>query len=249
MRVKVILAFVLLFTSTISQAHCPQGPDLAAALKEALQEGAKFAVSNLSKRDGFLKDAAVKILLPAEAQTALNKLQNTNAGRRLFKSALEPLVNQLITSLNRSAEDAVTTALPIFGDAIKNITILDGVKLLTGGERAATNFLKEATFQPLSDAFRPNINNSLEKKLVFNQSSNEIWKLFTQNYNNLARNPVNALLGLQPITDTRLDVFVTNKALDGLFLKIGDEEKKIREKPAARTSDLLKEVFGSLGGR
>ncbi len=245
---KITAAIFLLFISAnFTLAHCPAGPDLAAALKEALNLGAKEAIGRLSKKDGFLKDEAVKILLPSEAQSVIARLQSSSAGKKVYKAALQPIVNELVTSLNRSAEDAVTTALPIFGDAVKNITITDAMQLLTGGEKAATQFLREKTFQSLTDVFRPSVNTSLEKKLAFNKSSNDIWKSFTSTYNQLAGNPMNALLGLKPITDTKLDVFVTEKALNGLFLKIGDEEKKIRDKPAAQASDLLKEVFGKFG--
>ncbi|WP_089686951.1 DUF4197 domain-containing protein [Catalinimonas alkaloidigena] len=220
--------------------------EIISGLKSALQVGTDTAVANLTRVDGFYKDAAVKILLPPQAQGVIDKLNSSAAGRTLYKAALQPLVDDMVMSLNRSAEDAAQKATPIFVDAIRNITIRDGLNILYGPDTAATNYLRSNTFSRLSDAFEPSINQSLSKPLLAGRSANDLYNNFVNTYNKVANNPLNSFLGLQKIDDSNLSTYVTNKALDGVFLKIAREEKMIRENPGHRVNDILKRVFGKL---
>ena len=215
-------------------------------LKEALKVGTDTAVTQLTKVNGFYSDAVIKILLPEEASSVITKLNSTTAGKAIYDNALKPTVEKLIQSLNKSAEDAAVKAKPIFVNAITGITISDGINILQGSDTAATSYLKSKTYSDLKTAFTPDINTSLEKPLVASQSCNTIWNSFVTTYNTTANSPFNSFLDLDPIEDTNLASFVTGKALDGLFYKVGLEEKAIREDPVARVTEILEKVFGSL---
>lgn len=197
--------------------------EVANGLKEALRIGAQNASSQLSARDGFLKNAAVKILLPPEVQEVERTLRAVGMGH---------LVDEAVISLNRAAEDAATKAAPIFVSAITSITIQDGISILKGGNNAATNYLRGRTTSQLSSAFRPVIQSSLNKV-----GADRLWQTVFTTYNQLPliRNKVNP----------DLTGYVTERALSGLFLTIAQEEMKIRTNPAAQVTDLLKRVFGN----
>jgi len=195
--------------------------EIAAGLKQALEVGAQNSGNQLSALDGFFKNAAIKILLPPEAQ----KVEKT-----LRDLGMSNLVDKAILSVNRAAEDAAKSAAPIFIDAIKAMTIQDAVGILKGGDFAATNYLKDKTTSSLSSAFKPVIDNSLSKV-----GATKYWGDVFNTYNKFATNKINP----------DLSAFVTGKAIDGIFYQVSLEEQKIRKDPVARVTDLLKKVFGS----
>ncbi len=206
-------------------------------LKSSLNIGIEQAVSNLGVQDGFYKDAALKLLLPKEAQSIVDNIRLVPGG--------QALVDKAVLSLNRSAEDAVKEATPIFKNAILNMSLTDGVGILFGGNNAATEFLRKNTYSQLQAAFAPKVRASLSKPLVANVSTTETWNTLSSGFNSIAKSPVGAVAGLKQV-NVSLENYVTEKALDALFLKVAEEEKNIRTNPTARASDLLKRVFGQL---
>lgn len=195
--------------------------DVTAGLKEALAVGTANAVQTLSKSNGYFGDAAVKILLPGKMQTAAEVLK---------KAGYQKEVDDLILSMNRAAEQAAPKAKPIFEDAVKKMTFEDAQKILNGGNTAATDYFKAKTTPQLTDAFKPVIADSMNQVGV------------TRSYKALA-DRYTSLVPFGKMDSFDLDSYVTGKSLDGLFLKVGQEEAKIRTNPAARTTDLLKKVF------
>ena len=193
--------------------------EIISGLKEALTIGAQQSGNKLSALDGFFKNAAIKILLPPEAQKVEKSLRDIGLGG---------LVDKAVLSLNRAAEDAATSAAPIFINAIKGMTIQDAVGILRGGDFAATNYLKGKTTDPLTEAFRPVIEKSLGKV-----NATKYWSDVFTAYNRFAQNKINP----------DLSAYVTGKALDGIFYQVGLEEQKIRKDPVARTTEILKKVF------
>ena len=209
----------------------------AAGLKSSLDVGIENAVNILGIENGFMNDVLVKILLPAEAKPIIDNIRLIPGG--------EELVNRAILSLNRTAEDAVKEATPIFKHAITSITFKDAAGILFGGDYAATSYLKEKTSADLLAAFAPKVKNSLGKPLVANLSTTQSWNALTAAFNKVAASPVGIYGGMKPV-NVNLEEYVTQKALDALFLKVGEEEKKIRENPVARITAILKRVFGQL---
>ena len=189
-------------------------------LKEALKVGTDSSAKRLNKLDGFFANAAIKILMPDEAKKMENTLRNFGLGS---------LVDQAILSMNRAAEDAAGGVGEIFWTAIKQMSITDGLKILRGGDFAATDYLKAATTKILTEKFRPVIEASLIKT-----DATRYWKDAFTAYNRFSRTPVN----------TDLTGYVTERALKGLFYNIGLEEQKIRKDPAAQVTAILKKVFG-----
>lgn len=227
-------------TSGLTEAEIAEG------LKEALKVGTDTSVANVTKLDGYYKDALIKVLLPQEANDVLTKLKSYDEGMLLYESSLKFLEEDLILSLNRAAEDAANEAKPIFIDAITSMTISDAINILHGSDTAATNYLIKKTYNSLTAAYSPKINTSLDKKLIGNQSTNEIWNTFVITYNDIATSSFNLLMGLETIKETNISTYATQKALTGLFTKVGDEEKNIRENPEARVNAILEKVFGEL---
>ena len=211
--------------------------EVASGLKEALRVGSVNAANILSVEDGFYKDELVRILLPPEAQTITKNIQMIPGGK--------DLVDKVEIRLNRAAEDAVKEAAPIFASAITEMTIADAFGILKGENNAATLYLKSKTYSKLKDLFLPKVKTSLDKKLVANVSTNKSWNLLTGSYNKMADSFAGKLANLKPV-NTQLDEYVTNKALDALFLKVAEEEKQIRKDPLKRVNDILKRVFGEL---
>ena len=179
----------------------------------------------------------MKLLLPKEAQSIVDNIRLVPGG--------QALVDKAVLSLNRSAEDAVKEATPIFKNAILNMSLTDGVGILFGGNNAATEFLRKNTYSQLQAAFAPKVRASLSKPLVANVSTSETWNTLSSGFNSVAKSPVGAVAGLKQV-NVSLENYVTEKALDALFLKVAEEEKNIRTNPTARVSDLLKRVFGQL---
>jgi len=195
---------------------------VALGLKEALSVGTKNAVNRLSEKDGYFKNEAVKILLPEKVQKVASLLRS---------AGYQEEVDAFVLSMNRAAEKAAPQAVDIFAGAIKSMSFEDARKILEGGNTAATQYFKGKTSSQLFSAFKPDIS----------QSMNEVG--VTKAYKNMmGRYTATVPFGMAESLD--LDNYVTNKALDGLFYKLGQEEAKIRTTPAARTTGLLKMVFG-----
>jgi len=207
----------ILSTSGINE---PTSAEVSSGLKEALNIGISKGADQLSARDGYFK-SAYKILLPPEARKVTEKLK--------VIPGFSDVENVILEKINRGAEDAATKAKPIFISAIKNITLNDVFNILMGADDAATQYLKNATYSSLYSEFNPVIVNSLNK---FNAI--EYWSKATNAYNNIP---------LVQHVNPKLDDYVTNQALDGLFKMVANEEKEIRRNPVKRISELLRKVF------
>jgi len=189
-------------------------------IKEALNNGISTGTDFLSKTDGFFKNPSYKILFPPEALKMENALRNHGFGGQCDK---------VIESLNRGAEIAASEAKPVFIAAINQLTINDAISIVTGGDGAATSYLKTTTTSTLTAKFQPLIKQSLDKV-----QATKYWSDIMVNYNRLP--------GVQKINPD-LNAFVTEKALQALFSQIEIEENKIRQNPLSRTTELLKKVF------
>jgi hypothetical protein len=206
--------------------------DVVNGLKKALEVGTDTSVKRLSGVNGFLGDQAVKILLPPESQEAIARLRQL--------PVTKDLVDQTITAINRAAEDAAREAAPIFKDAIRNMTISDAMGILKGSDTSATHYLRNATYQSLWAAFLPKINASLGKPLVLNESAEGLYAKLINTYNKASLN--GALF--EQIKTNSLSEYVTGKALEGVFIKVAEEENNIRNKADHQVTDLLRKVFG-----
>ena len=199
----------------------PTEGETANGLKEALVTGIIKGTGLLSQTDGFFGNNLVKIPWPEEAQFVATALQKVGAGG---------LVDKVTLSLNRAAEKASGEAKDVFVVAIKQMTISDAMNILFGGDGQATAYLKKTTTGVLTEKFRPIIDNAMATT-----NATKFWGDATTTYNKIPFvKPVN----------TDLSGFVTQKALDGVFLMVEKEENKIRQDPFARVSDLMKKVFG-----
>lgn len=194
--------------------------DIIAGLKEALVVGSQKGTASLSKVDGFFANAALKILLPPEAQKVETTLRKVGLGKQ---------VDDAILSMNRAAEDACKSAAPIFVNAIKQMSFQDALGILKGSDTAATSYLKGKTTAQLTEAFRPVIEQSLAKV-----NATKYWNSLMTTYNKLPM--------VQKVNPD-LSGYVTEKSLGGIFYQVGLEEQQIRKDPLARTSDILKKVF------
>jgi Protein of unknown function (DUF4197) len=211
----------LLDTLRGSGARSPGDVKIGAALKEALQVGTENAVKLTGKTDGYFKNQAIKILMPEQ-------LRNLERGLRTVGYGAD--VDQLVLSMNRAAERAAPAAKDIFWNAIGEMTIDDTQKILGGGNTAATDYFKGKTTDKLTQTFRP----------VVERTMNEVG--VARQYNQLLGQA--KAIPFFRAEEYDLGGYVTGKALDGLFLVVGQEEQKIRTNPSARVTDLLKEVFG-----
>jgi len=194
--------------------------DIAAGLKEALNNGITKQVSKLTATDGFYKNQAVKILLPAELQKVDKALRGIG---------LSSLADEGLKVLNRAAEDAVKEATPIFVSAVKNMTFTDAKNILMGSDNSATTYLQGSTTTALYSKFNPVVKNSLGKV-----GADKVWANIITKYN---------AIPLTTDVNPDLNDYVTDKALEGVFKMVAVEEKDIRTNLSARTSDLLKKVF------
>jgi len=253
--------------------------DIVKGLKEALNVGTDSSTAMLSVANGYYGDAAVKILLPDEAQFIEKTIKQID-GIPFFSTVsmeISEELDNLVLAINRSAEDAAKDVKPIFSQAITDLSIVDGLRILNGevpgGDNdelksstgfdslAATNYLKMQTYNALVDAYAPKVNAALGKKIIGNASATSIWNGITSKWNGLMENygsntlAVAAIKGIEKSTgkslnlhtvDVDLGEFTTQKALDGLFLKVGDQEKAIRKNPFQWASDILRKVFGSV---
>ena len=196
--------------------------DAANGIKEALIKGTNESVKATSATDGYLKNPLIKIPFPEDARNVETKLRAMGMGKQ---------VDEAITSINRAAEDAAKDAGNIFATAVKNISVNDAVNIVKGNNDAATTYLKTNTSTELNAKFQPTIKTSLDKV-----NATKCWTDLINIYNKIP---------LVKKVNPDLTSYVTGKAIDGLFLMIAQEEGKIRKDPAARTSELLKKVFGN----
>ncbi|MEJ7643484.1 MAG: DUF4197 domain-containing protein [Chryseolinea sp.] len=196
--------------------------EVSEGLKEALVKGISLGADLASQTDGFLQNPLIKIPFPPEVQKVEDKLRQIGLGKE---------VDKFVTTLNRGAEDAVKEAKPIFVTAIRSMTSQDAWGILNGGADAATQYLKRTTSAQLKEKFKPAIQNSLSKV-----NATRYYGDIVNIYNNLP---------LTQDVNPNLDDYATDRAIEGLFLMIAREEKNIREDPLARTTELLKKVFGA----
>ena len=216
--------------------------EIIEGLKTALNVGTDTSVTILNAQDGYFKDEIVKIFLPPEADPVFDYINSYPILAEL--AGLSGMIDDAVLSINRAAEDAASEAKPIFVDAIENMTVQDGLDILKGktpakadfDSTAATVYLKTNTYNSLVTAFAPKINISLDKKLVGDYSTNELWLNLTSAYN--------LLVTQDEQINSNLGEYATEKALDGLFYKVGLEEKKIRKDPFQWALDIIQKVFG-----
>ena len=221
-----IFALFLLLTAALAQAGALDAistGDASAGVKEALAKGADYAVASLGKDGGFMGNSKVKIPLPGY-------LQKAEKGLRMFGMGKQ--ADQLIETMNHAAEDAVAEAKPILVESIKKMSVQDAKGILTGGEGSVTQYFKRTSSTQLSEKFMPIVKKETGKLQLADQ------------YNKFAGKAASA--GLIEQKDADIDSYVTQKAMDGLFLMIAEEEKKLRANPVGAGSDLLKKVFGAL---
>lgn len=209
--------------------------EISAGLKEALSQGVTNGVKLLSANNGFYSDMAVRIGLPPEALVITENISRLPGG--------EALVSNVIKSINAAASDAAAEAAPIFANAIRNMSFTDATKILAGGKDAATQYFKRTTNDELKRLFASKINTSLNKKLVGEVSAASSWNTLTSKWNDAANTLVGKVAGLRTV-NTDLSDYLTQKALDGMYAKIADQEANIRSNASARTTTLLKRVFG-----
>lgn len=206
--------------STVSSNTSLSNDDIIAGLKEALTVGSKNSTALASKIDGYYKNPVIKIPFPKEAQEMESTLRNVGMGSQ---------VDAFVLTINRAAEDAAKNAAPIFIDAVKKMSITDGLNILRGKDDAATVYLKNSTSAQLTAQFKPVIQSSVQKVNV-----TKYWNPLASKYN---------MLPFVNKVNPNLEDYITQKAIEGLFYLVAQEELKIRKDPSARVSDILKKVF------
>jgi hypothetical protein len=190
-------------------------------LKEALVVGTERAVQRVSQRDGFLADALLRITLPEEYQKIADKLRQFGFSRQ---------IDELEVAMNRAAEQAAGEAVSVFGNAVRSMSFADAFGILRGGDRAATNYFQDRTQGELRQRFQPVIREKMQAVGLYRK-----YDQFAKAYQALP-------FEKPPVVD--LDAYLTQRTLDGLFTALADEEAKIRRDPIARTTELLRKVFG-----
>ena len=216
----------LLVPATVSAASLADisNRDAINGLKEALTRGSHSAVARLGVENGFFDNDRVKIPLPP----SLRRLEAVMRSIGMDRHA-----DELVLRMNRAAEAAVPEARSLLVDAVKTMSVQDAKGILTGGENAATQYFKRTTSEPLAKRFQPIIRKAMQKVKL------------AEKYDEIAAS--GAKLGLVKEQDAQLEDYVTRKALDGLFVVIAEEEKKIRQDPAGTASAIIKKVFGAIG--
>ena len=207
--------------SPMVQAFSLGDADASAGVKTALERGAVAAVALLGRTDGFLGNALVRIALPGYLNDGVRVLKALGQQKR---------VDELLTAMNRAAESAVPQAQDLLVSTVRNLSVQDAVRIVKGGDTSVTDFFAGRTRSPLSERFLPIVTQATEKVSL------------AEKYNAVAGKATG--LGLVKKEDANIQSYVTRKALDGLYLMIGEEEKKIRRDPVATGSDILRKVFG-----
>lgn len=222
-RPFIFLALLLVAAPAWAQLDRITGAEATQGLRAALEKGAQFAVDNLGRTDGFFGNDKVKIPLPESLQTAERMMRNFGMGK---------VADELILTMNRAAEAAVPEAKKLLVDAVKKMSVQDAKGILTGGETAGTEYFKRTTAEQLRGRFLPIVKKATSKVGL------------AQKYNEYAEK--GARFGLIDKQAANIDTYVTQKALDGLYLMIAEEEKKIRKDPVGTASNILQKVFGAL---
>ena len=221
---RLVAAAVLAWPACgIAQLESITSREAVAGLKAALERGAQQAVARLGRADGFLGNPQVKIPLPDSLARAERLMRRVGAGR---------YADEVIVAMNRAAEAAVPEAKALFLDAIRKMTVQDAKAILTGGETAGTEYFKRTTRAPLHKRFLPIVERATAKVSL------------AQKYDRYADRGV--ALGVVKEEHADLDEYVTQKALDGLYFMVAEEEKKIRKDPVGTGKAILKKVFGAL---
>ncbi len=197
--------------------------DATAALKAALEKGSVAAVANLGRVDGFLGNPQVKIPLPESAQRAEHMLRRVGMGK---------YADELVVTMNRAAEQAVPEAKSIFVDSVKKMSVQDAKGIISGGDTAGTEYFRRTTREQLHQRFRPIVEKATARVQL------------AQKYDQYAERA--AGVGLLRKEDADLDEYVTQKALDGLYVMVAEEEKKIRKDPVGTGSAIIRKVFGAI---
>lgn len=223
LRATGALAALLVSTASAAGLDDISNRDAVNGLKQALANGAQAAVAKLGKENGFLDDPRIKIPLPSSMKSAEAVMRSIGAGKQL---------DDLVLRMNRAAEAAVPQAKSLLVDAARKMSVQDAKGILTGGEDSATRYFKRTTSEPLVQKFKPTVKRAMAKVKL------------AEKYNEIAAS--GAKFGLVKEEDANLEDYVTRRALDGLFVGIADEEKKIRQNPAAAASSVVKKVFGAL---
>ena len=226
---------------TVASQNLPlSNSDIINGLKEALLVGTDSSVTHLSAVDGYLKDLTIKILLPPEAKTITENLSKLPGGSKL--------VNDVILRINRAAEDAARGAKPIFVNSIRDMTFADALQILKGPDNAATHYFEQKTSMQLGELYRPKIRESLNTGLVAGISTQQSWNELTKDWNKLAGSTLGQITGMK-VVEVKLEDYIVQHALKGLFLKIAEREKDIRTNANARVTTILKRVFGSVNSK
>jgi hypothetical protein len=220
-----VLAAVLMTSAAPGMAQLERltNQDAAAGLRAALEKGSQTAVASLGRTDGFLGNPAVRIPLPESLQRAESLMRRFGMGK---------YADELVVTMNRAAEAAVPEAKQLFVDSIRKMTVQDAKGVLTGGETAATDYFRRTTRDQLHGRFLPIVKSSTAKVGL------------AQRYNEYAQK--GAAVGLVKKEHADLDEYVTQKALDGLYVMVAEEEKKIRKDPIGAGSSIIRKVFGAL---
>lgn len=222
-RLVALISGLLLALPAFAGLEAISNTDAVSGLREALVKGSQYAVASLGKQDGFFGNGKVKIPLPESAQ----KVEKIMRQFGMAKQA-----DELILTLNRAAEAAVPEAKALLVDSVKKMSVDDAKGILTGGQDSATQYFKRTTSDQLRTKFLPIVKKATAKVSL------------AQKYDEYAGKAVK--FGLVKKEDANLDDYVTQKALDGLFVMVAEEEAKIRQNPAAAASSVLKKVFGAL---
>lgn len=223
---RIFIALFLLVTLSAARAgglDAVSAGESSGALRQALSQGAVAAVASLGKPDGFLGNPKVKIPLPENLQKAEKLMRKLGMGK---------YADELVVTMNRAAEAAVPEAKTLLLDAVRQMTLQDAKAILSGGDDSVTQYFKRTTSAPLTEKFLPIVRQATERVDL------------AKKYNRYAKQ--GAKLGLVDKKDASLEGYVTEKALDGLFLMIAEEERAIRKNPLGQASSLLQKVFGAL---
>ena len=218
-----LLLLVTLLPVRAAGLDAVSAEESSGALRQALSQGASAAVASLGRTDGFLGNPKVKIPLPENLQKAEKMMRKLGMGK---------YADELIVTMNRAAEAAVPEAKELLINAVKQMTLQDAKAILTGGDDSVTQYFKRTTSAPLTEKFLPIVKQATERVDL------------AKKYNRYAKQ--GAKLGLIDKKDASLEGYVTEKALDGLFFMIGEEERAIRKNPLGQASSLLQKVFGAL---
>lgn len=224
MRRFIAAASLLLATTAFAATDSVTSTEASSGLKQALIQGAEKAVAQLGQTDGFLANPKVKIPLPEHLQRAEKTLRFLGMGKQ---------ADELELRMNRAAEEAVPHAKELLVNSVKQMSITDAKNILTGGDDAATQYFRKTTSGPLAEKFKPIVQDAM-KDVSLAQQYNEVTKL-GQRY------------GLVKKEQATLEDYITQKTLDGVYLVMAEEEKKIRKDPVKAGSELVRKVFGAIG--